>query len=177
MSDYYGTNRRKYCMIVGPVSHCNIICAHIWPKHTIGKGLETFDLEKDNINNPRNFLRLHKSIEEAFDKKQLYFVHESKSPDEIKLVVRVICPTLLTETYEVNQIKYTFAALNGRESHFTFSSERKPYFRLLAAHASKAIERAGELDWIDAGDLPARRNRALELARLSLDPISANIIF
>jgi hypothetical protein len=95
VSHYYNTPKSHYCMVLGKCTHSNIICAHIWPDFTHGKGLSNLGLEEGDINNPRNFLRLHKTIESNFDKKRLTFlpVH-SNDKDIIILEVFVLDPSL-----------------------------------------------------------------------------------
>jgi hypothetical protein len=74
VTDYYGCPIKKYCMVLGAVSRCQIKCSHIWPKWTKGAGLEVLELSQNEVNSPRNFLRLHETIEKASDKKKLYFL-------------------------------------------------------------------------------------------------------
>eukprot|EP00981_Chlorochromonas_danica_P008222 scaffold2066_cov229-Ochromonas_danica.AAC.6 len=78
----------------GAVSHCQIKCSHIWPKWTKGAGLEVLELSQNEVNNPRNFSRLHATIERAFDKKKLYFerVAIADDPNLIQLKMVILDP-------------------------------------------------------------------------------------
>jgi len=68
---YYDIHANE-CMICG---RCNdLVNAHIWPKHTHGENLlSIFGLAMENLNDPRNYLRLSKSIEVTFDKKTMSY--------------------------------------------------------------------------------------------------------
>ena len=174
VSKFYGTLKSKYCMMLGKATDCHIICAHIWPKLTAGKGLEAVGLHSVDINNPRNYLRLHKSIETAFDKKRLCFSFVMDG-EAIRFVVNILDPSLLNEKFKASGDEICFESLQDSSFDYKFVPPVKPFLRLIAIHATKALEKAQNLGWVDAGDLPARRERALELARLSLDPVLLNI--
>jgi len=87
---YYGIKDNK-CMIVGNVhwDDSKIINAHLWPNHTKGKGLTFFGLDNAEYSRPRNFLRLQKQIEYAFDHHQIVLdpIFESDSSFRLKIVV------------------------------------------------------------------------------------------
>jgi hypothetical protein len=175
---FYNIKKSHYCMVLGNVTHCDIICAHIWPSYTLGRGLDTINLTREDVNNPRNFLRLHRSIEKAFDKKRLYFVRDDADDGEvIQLVVVIVDPDLLNDTYEKNNTVCSFSELQGFKFAHRFTPSAKPYLRLLAIHATKTIEKAQGFGWISAGDIPAQRERALRLARLSLNEVEINTLF
>ena len=174
VSAFYGTDIKHYCMVLGHVTNCHIICAHIWPKLTMGKGLSALGLDRSDVNSPRNFLRLHKSIERAFDKKRLCFSYNMEGGD-IRFVVSILDPDLLQETYEADGNTVSFSQLDNLPCHYKFVPPAKPFVRLIAVHAIKALENAQALGWVDAGEIPARRQRALDLARLSIDPLTLNI--
>ena len=173
VSNFYGTPKQHYCMMLGKATHFPIICAHIWPKCTNGKGLEAVGLQSTDINNPRNFLRLHKSIKDAFDKKRLCFSFVMEG-EAIRFVVNILDPSLLNETFQASENEICFQSLQDKAFDHKFVPPCKPFLRLIAIHATKALEKAQCLGWVDAGDLPARRQRALELARLALDPVLLN---
>ena len=171
--EYYKIPKKKYCMVLGPVSHCNIISSHIWPHHTNGSGLPALGLNLEDVNSPRNFLRLHKSIERAFDHKRLYFECSNCGNRANSTTLRVILvdPSLAAEAFHVNGKRRTFSEIDNMEFHYKFSQteERKPFTRLIALHACRTISKARNLNWIsDDADAEERRNRSLELARLSL---------
>jgi hypothetical protein len=166
--------QQKYCMVLGDISHCHIICSHIWPSCTYGRGLEAFDLQEDDVNNPRNFLRLHRDIEHAFDHKRLYFVYHS-GPSPLILRVVILDPSLHQE-----EIRFkpgspyptkTFSEIHERLFSYEFVDDRKPFLRLLSLHAHHAIAKARHLNWItDSNDIVSKNARNVELARLSLEP-------
>ena len=174
VSSFYGTPDKQYCMVLGRVTKCHIICAHIWPKYTMGKGLCAVGLDREDVNSPRNFLCLHKSIEKAFDKNRLCFTHNMEG-DGIRFVVSILDPSLPPQKYEADGTHHPFSLLDNHVFDYKFVPPVKPFVRLIALHAIKTIENAQALGWVDAGDIPARRQRALELARLSLDPRTLNI--
>jgi hypothetical protein len=165
---FYGTPKQHHCMVLGKATHCDIICAHLWPKHTYGQGLDSYNLKAEDVNSPRNFLRLHKDIERAFDHKRLYFEHTATT-GTLNLRVRVVDPDLLRSTFEASERPVTFASIDNKEFAWSFAADKIPFRRLLAAHALKAIDVARARNWIaDDADANARRTRNLELARYSL---------
>jgi hypothetical protein len=177
VSTYYSTPKRHYCMVLGRVTHCDVICAHIWPRWTYGKGLDTVGLTRENVNNPRNFLRLHRSIEKAFDRKRLSLVCDDSEGDEIQLTVIILDPSLFSERFEVNNTTMSFADLHNRPFAHKFTPSQKPYLRLISLHAVKSIEKGQLSNWIPAGDFPGHRDRALRLARQSLDSVQLDALF
>lgn len=180
VKSFYGIYSNKYCMVVGEERFRDVICAHIWPNYTLGKNLEIANLNPTDVNNPRNFLRLHRDIERAFDKKQLCFVIHSPSStkSKIKLEVCVLCPDLLSKEIVVNNVKRTFSWLNGRCAKYVFTNTKKPFLRLLSLHAKNAFEKASLLGWNNTNsNFSALKERCLELARLSLNTIDFNAMF
>ena len=94
VTNYYGI-KSSYCMVLGNCGKKKVACAHIWPKHTHGKGLPSFGLEEKDINCPRNFLRLNKQIEINFYKKRLAFLPDHSNDDNIIILkVFVLDPSL-----------------------------------------------------------------------------------
>ena len=167
---FYGTPKKHHCMVLGKATHCDIICAHIWPKHTYGQGLDSYNLKAEDVNSPRNFLRLHRDIERAFDHKRLYF-EPVATESKLSLRVRVVDPILLqvSITFQNSERMMTFASIDNKEFEWTFAADKIPFRRLLAAHALKTIDMARARNWIrDDADANARRSRNLELARYSL---------
>lgn len=132
-------------------------------------------LSESDVNNPRNFLRLHEAIENAFDKKRLYFERITTSdPNLIHLKVVVLDPLLLQEpiTKGDNDIIH-FNDINGTPFHYTFTNIKKPFMRLLAQHAKSWIKEAVKLDWIkEDAEVEEHKRRVLELARQFLEPTS-----
>ena len=166
--DFYEVKKKKYCMFLGDdITHCDIICAHLWPKLTGGLHLTSLGLLVTDVSNPRNFLRLHSALEKAFDQKRFYF--DVISIDEgIRLVLKILDPSLKTESFSASQTDIEFSSLDGRSSHHLFLTNR-PFLRIIAKHAEKALLKAKRLCWIpDDEDLVSRKLRCIELARLSL---------
>ncbi len=164
---------KKTCMVLGPITHAHIICSHIWPAQTFGSGLESFKLKREDVNNPRNFLRLHKDIEHAFDHKRLYFEYVS-GPSPLLLRVVLLDPTLFFEeiTFSPGSPHPTkkFSDIHLQLLSHQFVGDRKPFLRLLSLHAYHAIIKAKSQNWIpDFHDMTSRIARNLELARLSLE--------
>jgi hypothetical protein len=99
--------------------------------------LEVLELSQNEVNNPRNFLRLHATIEKAFDKKKLYFERvPTADPNLIQLKVIILDPSLLQETIiKGNNDAIAFNDINGKLFDYVFTHEnpkRKPFMRLLA---------------------------------------------
>ena len=135
---YYNLGYNE-CMICGRSK--NVVNAHIWPKHTKGDHLLTmFGLTAESLNDPRNFLRLNKSLERAFDNKSVTIILEST-----KLVLFVLNPTLNEQL--VSNTKFTF-----RDCHLwplSFKNSNRPFLRILAAHCRNAFTDAYRLQMID----------------------------
>ena len=70
--------------------YADVVNAHIWPKHTHGENLlSMFGLSNDSLDDPRNYLRLSKSLELAFDNKTITIIQQNQ-----KLVLFVLNDTL-----------------------------------------------------------------------------------
>jgi hypothetical protein len=161
---------KKVCMVLGEITDPNIICSHIWPACTYGRGLESFNLQQEDINNPRNFLRLHKDIERAFDHKRLYFEYVD-GPSPLILSVVLLDPNLQSEIIKFNDGTTTpFSAIHNQLFSHQFTEDKKPFLQLLSLHAHHAITKARSQNWIpDPGGMTSRIARNLDLARLSLE--------
>jgi archaellum component FlaC len=169
VSSFYGMPKKHACMVLGHCTHCDIICSHIWPKSTLGKGLQSFDLTAADVNSPRNFLRLHEDIEKAFDKKYLTFL---PTPGESNsLTVHVLNPEILLNPIPTSDTTHvTFADIHGREMDYRFSddSSRRPFMRLLALHALRAFRTARQLGWVEGHEIELAKDQAFALAARSL---------
>lgn len=149
VSDFYGMSDKAMCMVLGKATNCQIKCAHIWPRCTLGRGLETFDLSNTDVNNPRNFLRLHGAIERAFDHKRLMFVPETLGAEgELQFKVVILDPSLHSEDLTFNNTTVKFSTVHNKLFSYTFVSNKMPYTRLLANHALQATNKAKSLGWI-----------------------------
>lgn len=69
---FYGLTGKENCQMLGPGTK-HVRNAHIWPHNNRGN-LLLVDLEKTDIDNPKNVLRLHSDIEHKLDRFQLTFV-------------------------------------------------------------------------------------------------------
>jgi hypothetical protein len=168
--EYYGIPESHYCMVIGLCYHCDVSCAHIWPKHTYGDGIEQFELKREEINSPRNFLRLHKAIEKAFDSKHLIFLPSSDGGSNT-FVVRVLNRNILLNEFPVDKCKsMKFEDIDGQKMHCDFRGEKYPFRRLLAYHASKALDVAERNNWIESSEtISQARLESFLLASKSLE--------
>jgi len=180
VSDFYETPQSHYCMMLGPfTTHCSIICSHIWPNHTFGQGLELLDLSHTDVHSPRNFLRLHKSIEYAFDHKYITFIPSDCPPDNapagsICLKMIVLNPKLFDRTssegwFKASQKHIYFADLHDKNMNYVFVQGKQPFLHILAQHASNSFTSAYGYDWIkDEQDFLSKKERVIDLVRRSL---------
>jgi hypothetical protein len=170
VSEFYGMKKKGQCMVLGACSHAQITCAHIWPRYTRGRGLEAYELNRLDVNNPRNFLRLHKSIERAFDHKRLTFVPVSMSPaGELLMEVVLLDPMLFSEDITYNQTTVKFGTLHHNHFNYIFTPTKTPYTRLLSAHTIRAFSKGKAIGWPEAEQHEAEaRGSAVEQARRSL---------
>jgi hypothetical protein len=100
--------------------------------------------------------------------------------DDFKLKLHVLDPDFLTEgiAYNNQAMPISMPEISDTLSDFTFSSARKPYLRALAVHAQKSLTWAKEKGWVvDEGSTVAFRQRAIGLARLSVEPPQIAMLF
>ena len=180
VSSFYGTHQNHYCMVLGNVRNVHVICAHIWPNLTAGDGLEALGLSSNDVSNPRNFLRLEKSIEKAFDRKYLTLTPQFSVSEEgtFKLLLTVLNPDLLNSKLIDNSgnVITEFAAINNSQSDYTFDQHKRPFLRLLARHKLAALRKARQLGWIDDHELSTARASAIQSARISLNDDKGSVI-
>jgi hypothetical protein len=136
-------------------------------------------LEKRCIDNPRNFLRLHRNLEKAFDHKRIIFDCVPTGTDgEFKLQLKILDPIFRAEPISFNDATILGCDLENTLSHFTFCEDKQPYRRLLSIHIQMAVTNAKAQGWIlDEADGTAWRERAIQLARLSLEPQQMTFLF
>jgi hypothetical protein len=166
------------CMLLGtlPDQHfcANIRRAHIWPKHTYGKGLEILDLSPDDLNSPRNYLLLQAEIEYYFDRKQFILLPVNIEDGRFSLRVVVLYPELLNQSIRIypqsrkRAFDFPWSELNGLVSAHVFSEGKKPFLRLIAQHAFAAMKKAISSGAVDEHFCYGLRNETIELARRSL---------
>ena len=120
----------------------DVVNAHIWPKHTRSENLlSMFGLSADNLDDPRNYLRLSKSLDVAFDNKAITVIEQNG-----KLILYVLHDSLKQKF--VSNTKYTF-----NDCHLwplKFGNSNRPFFRILAAHCRNSFIDAFRLKQIDS---------------------------
>jgi hypothetical protein len=170
VSEYYAVCKKGQCMVLGPITHSDIVCAHIWPRQTLGKGLEMFGLAPFDLNSPRNFLRLHKTIEREFDYKRLTFLPVSVSVNgDVQMKMVILDPALLAESISYSNTSVKFESLQYKPFHYVFTPKKMPFTRLLSSHALLAYSRGKALGWPEAlSSETEARESAVQQARRSL---------
>lgn len=149
--NFYGLPNEKYCQILGEQpEHSKVVNAHIWPRSST-KSLPLFGLKMEDIHNPRNLLRLHQSIERAFDRRELTFI----SSDNDSFVVKVLSSEIMSE--QLKGLQKRFADIDGEKLKI-LKQGSLPYQRLLAR----------EKGWI-GDDLSAEEFNTGALLEHSLD--------
>jgi hypothetical protein len=167
------------CMLLGqlPDQHncANIQRAHIWPRHTFGKGLEFLNLNNADLNSCRNYLILQAEIEFYFDRKKFILLPVYRGDEgEFSLKVVVLYHDLLKETLQIRphskrrHFDYLWSDLDGRVSSHVFSKAKKPFLRLIAQHCFCALRNAMKSDNARDIDFADLQEETIKLARLSL---------
>lgn len=159
--NFYGLPNEKYCQVLGEQpEHSKVVNAHIWPQSSM-KSLPLFGLKLEDIHNPRNLLRLHQSIERAFDRRELAFI----AGDNDSFVVKVLSSEIMSE--QLKGLHKRFADIDGEKLKISKQGSL-PYRRLLAHHSVLAHQYAREKGWI-GDDLSAEEFNASALLEHSLD--------
>ena len=151
------------CMLLGriPRGGGRIQTAHIWPRASMGL-LGAFSLQPGNVDDPRNFLRLHHEIERAFDRHKLTFVWDDNAlSGRGGYVCQVLDSSILQQSINDG---FTFANVDGRVLRFGRSGVQ-PFSRLLGAHLYTSLIFAKRHSWIPHHDLTADKTSAEELIR------------
>lgn len=167
------------CMVLGTLparnSVANVQRAHIWPKHTHGKGLDILQLDHDSLISTSNYLLLQNEIEYHFDRMHIMFLINSTSvPNTISFRVLVLEKPLLHQDLVLQNHSKScsyaipWASLQGQNFYHQFAGEKRPFLRLLAQHAFCALRRAQKLGYVGEDSFPSLGNEAIELARKSL---------
>jgi hypothetical protein len=138
--NYYGIHP-KHCMLLGKFNTSEkVISAHIIPRSK-PELFELVALNSDEIDNSRNGLRLHTAIEQAFDRRQLYF--DFKPPAIFRC--KLLDPSLSKQ--DIGHTGRSFATIDGRAlTHIT--PEKLPYRRALALHKKMALAKARRQNWL-----------------------------
>lgn len=174
---YYNIETNN-CMLLGtlPDQHfcANIQRAHIWPKHTHGRGLEILELSPHDLNSPRNYLLLQAEIEYYFDRKKFILLPVNIDHGNFSLRVIVLDPELLKENIRISShskkrsFNFPWSALNGLVSDHVFSEEKKPFLRMIAQHAFSSMKNAISSGVVEESFCSSLRSETIELARRSL---------
>lgn len=164
---YYGLSGEKFCQVLGHVdpNRVSVINSHIWPRHAC-QDLSLFDLDPTFVHDPRNVLRLQKDIERAFDSRQLTFIEDITSSTP-KLVVKVLCPTSISETVVLTGTSMSLSDINGHE--LCSPSEQPPFRRILAHHSVVSHRYARARGWVGDDDFSQAEIQASALLQHSLD--------
>eukprot|EP00977_Amphora_coffeiformis_P002782 scaffold523_cov166-Amphora_coffeaeformis.AAC.10 len=158
---FYGLPNEKYCQVLGPQpEHSKVVNAHVWPR-SLTKTLSLFGLEMEDIHNRKNVLRLHQSIECAFDRRELAFT----AGDNDSFVVKVLCPEIMSE--QLKGVQKRFADIHGNKLKI-LKQGLLPFQQLLVHHSVLAHQYAREKGWIRE-DLAAEEFNAGALLEHSLD--------
>ena len=168
--EHYGFGGdRNLCHLVGHVNgaangpEAAVITAHIFPNHTGGEGLELYGLRQSDIDNPRNFLRLHKQVEKAFDSRRLTIVRHQG-----QLCAYLVDKSLSgTKLSGIKKPHLTFGDCHLRP--LAFSNNEFPFRRLLAGHAADTFAYAQRMGWRGHEQQYEEDTRVMELASFSLD--------
>jgi hypothetical protein len=149
---YFGDkNAAATCMVTGEAASEErlVVCAHIWPYFSLGKGLEKLGLSRDDVHCASNGLMLLNVVEEAFDAKRVAFQY---CGHDDTFLFRVIDPKLLEGTV-YGSVK--FSAFEGEPLRLPEAAHGRvvdgravfPFRRLLAWHFSHALQKALDLKW------------------------------
>lgn len=156
------------CMILdAPLRETHhVIASHIWKSATRGRGLEQFNLDRDDLNDPRNGLLLAKPIEDAFDSKRLCFIWHN---DGQCFKLHLLDP-LLAATEASRQLGRTFGSLQG--SVLQCPPGKRPWRRLLQWHAYCSFAEAKRLKWPEGNNFELFKDLSAlsEGARWPIDP-------
>jgi hypothetical protein len=161
---YYGLQPLE-CQLLGVLHEPDnqtgsvVQCVPIWPAHTHGQFLEHHGLQARDVDNERNFLRLHHDIVCAFNQRILF-----RRDNQKRIVLHVLDPALLAPSKVIGTTGVTFAQLHGQRA-LHFPNSQRPFQRLLAAHAQKATQKAQKNGWIGRPQLSAEEVHAQEIAR------------
>eukprot|EP00977_Amphora_coffeiformis_P012653 scaffold3189_cov166-Amphora_coffeaeformis.AAC.9 len=165
---YYGLQSAKHCQVLGPdqQEHVKIVNAHILPRSATDQ-LPIFRLEKSDVHNPRNILRLHQCLERDFDKREITFVQGDQT-NEFKL-------KLLNESLRNTELKgtnITFGSVEGSSLQI-YQDGRLPYRRLLARQSLLSHRHARAQGWLESTeDLSHAEIQASNMIGHSLDALA-----
>jgi HNH endonuclease len=160
---YYGLYGENHCQILGNGTK-NVVNAHIWP-HNNRENLVLVSLEEQDIDNPKNILRLHSDIEWHFDRFFLTFEYSGGD-----FILKILDLNIRTFHLKDTNPPLTFGDIDGRKLLFpTTKRENRPWRRLLAAHSIFAHRKARENGFLQDDQVTSEEFSALELMKFSLD--------
>ena len=140
---YHGQNDAlAACMVSGfqVTGDKGVHAAHIWPRHTHGRGLDKFGLEDAFVWEPRNGLLLLSTVERSFDHQRAGFFFNGQT-----FVFIVLDPKLMSETVR-DAVK--FSELHEKPLHLPHNPTNPfPCRRLLVWHFTQALENALVNKW------------------------------
>jgi len=152
LAAHYGCTRTSdthlKCMVTGAFyPREEVRASHIIKRSTRGDTMHLYGLPPD-IDHVRNGLLMLEPIEQAFDRKDICFLHNSLTNE---LVVKVLNPKLMAELMpkaSSRTVKYTqtYGSIDGLV--LQLPSGVFPYRRALSMHAKFAYSRALHLGWI-----------------------------
>jgi len=125
-----------------------VVAAHIWPRHTHGRDLEKFGLERVFVWDPRNSLLLLRTVESSFDLQRAGFFFDSNA-----FIFIVLDPALMSETVH-ETVK--FSELHEKPLRLPDNARSKNAFpcrRLLVWHFTQALAKALASNWQMEADL------------------------
>jgi len=138
---YYSLTRR-HCQILGPETP-HVVNAHICPYHNRGN-LDLMQLQESDIDNPKNILRLHKTIEQNFDQMNIMFEDTGGTGRQLRLKILndQVRTTVLVDTNPPKMLQ----DIEG--SPLIFPDGNMPWNGLIGMHAHFALEQARRLNWL-----------------------------
>ena len=148
---YYGEkDALAQCMVSGSeaTGDKGVVAAHIWPRHTHGRDLEKFGLERIFVWDPRNSLLLLRTVESSFDLQRAGFFFDGNA-----FIFIVLDPALMSETVH-ETVK--FSELHEKSLRLPDNPKSKNAFpcrRLLVWHFTQALAKALASNWQKEADL------------------------
>ena len=130
------------CMVSGieATGDKGVRAAHIWPRHTHGRGLRMFGLDEAFVWDPRNGLLLLSTVERSFDDQRAGFFFNGQT-----FVFIVLDPKLMSETVR-DAVK--FSDLDKKPLRLPANPMNPfPCRRLLVWHFTQALENALKNKW------------------------------
>jgi hypothetical protein len=136
------------CMILNDFfPRQNVIAGHIWKHETRGEGLEEFNLNVGDLENPRNGILMCDGFEKSFDVKHVCLLIDRLHSSNI--VVKVLNPALMADFVSPSNT-VTFSSIDGQSIGHPVGL--MPFRRILDFHAKCAFRFAAANGWIASTD-------------------------